>query len=89
MTQGYSQGDWNKAELEEIFAERPAWRMPFPGKPDEGAFLVYDNSDRDDGEVWSHLSLIDMMASRSSAVQGIQALTGLKKEDLDTDLLQF
>lgn len=89
MTPGYSQGDWNEAELEEIFAERPAWGMPFPGKPDDGAFLVYDNSDRDDGEVWSHRSLINMMASRSSGVQGIQALPGLPKEDLHTDLLHF
>lgn len=89
MTPGYSQGNWNDAELEEIFAERPAWGMPFPGKPDDGAFLVYDNSDRDEGEVWSHRSLINMMASRNSGTRGMPSLPGLKEEDLHTDLLQF
>lgn len=89
MTPGHSQGDWNEAELEEIFAERPAWGMPFPGKPDDGAFLIYDNSDRDEGEVWSHRSLINMLASRNSGARSVQSLPGSTEEDLHTDLLQF
>ncbi|MBV6501753.1 MAG: hypothetical protein CJBNEKGG_04271 [Prosthecobacter sp.] len=89
MTPGHSQGDWNEAELDEIFAERPAWGMPFPGKPDDGAFLVYDNSDRDEGEVWSHRSLINMLASRNSGARSVQSLPGSTEEDLHTDLLQF
>jgi acyl-CoA synthetase (AMP-forming)/AMP-acid ligase II len=89
MTPGCSQGGWNEAELEEIFAERPAWGMPFPGKPDDGAFLVYDNSDCDEGEVWSHRSLINMMASRNSGSRILQSLPGLTQEDVHKDLLQF
>lgn len=63
--------------------------MPFPGKPDDGAFLVYDDSDRDEGEVWSHRSLINMMASRSSGARNIHALPGIAEEELHTDLLHF
>lgn len=89
MTPGQSQGDWNEVELEEIFAERPAWGMPFPGKPDDGAFLVYDDSDRDEGEVWSHRSLINMMAARNSGIRHPHTLQAGAEADIHTDLLHF
>ncbi len=89
MTPGLSQGEWNEVELEEIFAERPAWGMPFPGKPEDGAFLVYDEtSDGAEGQVFTHRNLIEMMAARSPGQQSLRHLPQAER-DLQTDMLEF
>lgn len=89
MTPGLSHGEWNEAELEEIFTERPAWGMPFAGKAEGGAFLVYDDSDRDEGKVLTHRNLIDMMAARAPGSQALRTLPAHADQELHADLLHF
>jgi len=54
MNEGFSTGEWNEAEFSELLGTKAAWGMPFPGQPDDAAFLVFDESDSVEGETWSH-----------------------------------
>jgi acyl-CoA synthetase (AMP-forming)/AMP-acid ligase II len=61
MTPGLSSGSWDEAEIEEILETQAAWGLPFPGKSDDPAFLVFDDSDDVQGRTWSHNSLNSVM----------------------------
>ncbi|MCA1963650.1 MAG: long-chain fatty acid--CoA ligase [Prosthecobacter sp.] len=89
MTSGLNQGEWNEAELDEVFAERPAWGMPFAGKAESPAFLVYDNAGQDQGRVLTHRNLIEMMAGKHPHAPQLAATLPGSQDDLHTDLLHF
>lgn len=61
MTPGLSGGDWDEAELSEVLQTKAAWGLPFPGKADDPALLVFDQSEDIQGRTWTHNHLQSLM----------------------------
>jgi len=73
MTPGLNKSGWDEVELEEIFATRPAWGMPFPGQTDDTALLLYNEEEGTPADSWTHRRL----GEHSKAITGLPGFGGL------------
>jgi acyl-coenzyme A synthetase/AMP-(fatty) acid ligase len=77
MDAGLNSGNWDEADFREVMETAPAWGLPFPGKSDDPAFLVFpQNTAGGRGVLLSHDGVRSYLSADRGGTKGMLSLFG-------------